>query len=79
MILLIAAPANAQAILPAQTFSPDADPDLVITDVWSSGSQIWVQVMNQGDGPTKTGFTNGLKVDGGQTITSVVSADSRPG
>ncbi len=71
-LILIAGPARAQTDLPGLPNSPDAAPDLVITDIWSSGSSICYQVFNVGDAPTGTGFTNGLKIDGVNMTTGTV-------
>ncbi len=70
-LTLIAAPANAQTNLPGLN-SPEAAPDLVTTDVWSEGSEICYQVLNNSL-DSATSFTNGLRVDGIVVATQPVS------
>jgi len=70
-LALIAAPANAQTNLPGLN-SPQAAPDLVTTDIWSSGSSICYQVFNN-SADSATSFTNGLRVGGNPVATQPVS------
>ncbi|MCC6956026.1 MAG: hypothetical protein IT316_04475 [Anaerolineales bacterium] len=68
--LLLFGPASAHAHFPGAANSPEAAPDLVITDIWdggplpgSPGAQICYQVYNRGDARTNQPFDDGLKVD----------------
>jgi hypothetical protein len=62
-LLLVFGSASAQTNLTGVPNTPDAEPDLLITDIWSSGAMICYQVFNRGDAGTKYTFTDGLRVD----------------
>ncbi len=54
-------------------------PDLIVTDIWDDGGQIWYQVQNVGQGTAPADHQVALTVDGSSSGTDTISVDLAPG
>ena len=57
----------------------DADPDLVVTDLWDEGASICYQIENAGDAAAPAGHSTVLFVDGAEVSSQAVSEELDPG
>ena len=69
----------ALAVWAAHAQAPQAEPDLVITDVWASGADICYQIRNVGDAAAPAGHESVLYIDGTPSAGDTVTVTMAPG